>query len=279
MDTWIPIVDVEAEVALQTAAAAEGVTLPAPVRSRAGAVVESIGGHDWRVYPWLHSGPPLAAPVSSAITRTVGGILAKIHQLGLPVDRISPWHRSRLSRVSWPELAATAGAGGAGWADALTEAVPALVDLDTMGEAAPTAAPVLCHNALGPANVRLGADRRVIVSGWEHAGGQPPHWELGDALVNWTADPVRGVNADGARAMLEGYRSVAGSLPPLDMSMFSGAATSLANYLFGEVQQALNTTDGEHRRYADRSVRHLLSHLKTRSTFERLLDVTVARSA
>lgn len=273
MDTWIPIVDAESDVVLQQAAAGAGVLLPAPVRSRSGAIVESIGGHQWRVYQWLHSGPPLAAPVSAAITRTVGEILAKIHRLGLPVDRISPWHASRLSQVEWPELAATATAGGAGWASALTEAVPTLVDLDTIGEGAATAAPVLCHNSLGPGNVHLGTGGRLIVVGWEHAGGQPPAWELGDALMHWTINPGGGVNAAGARAMVEGYRSEAGSLPALDMSMFSGAATGVTNYVFGEVDQAMNARTDEDRRHADRSVRHLLTHLSSRDQLERILDL------
>ena len=67
MDTWRPIVDVETDVALQQAAAGVGILLPAPVRSRSGAIVESVGGHRWRAYGWIHSGPPLAAPVRSAI--------------------------------------------------------------------------------------------------------------------------------------------------------------------------------------------------------------------
>ncbi|HEX6357800.1 glyoxalase superfamily protein [Actinophytocola sp.] len=76
MDTWWPIVSDEDDVALQEAAAAAGVLLPAPVRSRSGAVTESVGEHSWRVYEWAHSGPPLTAPAGSAVTREVGGILA-----------------------------------------------------------------------------------------------------------------------------------------------------------------------------------------------------------
>lgn len=279
LDTWLPIVDAETDVALQRAAARAGVLLPAPVTSRSGAVVESVGGHRWRAYEWCHSGPPLAAPVSAAVTYQVGGILARIHRLGLPVDRISPWHASRLSRTSWAELAASAKARGAAWADALAEVVPALVDLDSIGEREPTAAPVLCHNTLGPASVRLGEGGRLVVFDWEHAGGQPPAWELGDVLMHWTADPGGGVNAAGARAMLEGYRSEGGELPPLDLAMFSGAATSLGNYVSGEIHRALDASDDEDSSHADRSVRHLLSHLPTRTGFERLLDaVTVTAS-
>lgn len=290
MDTWRPIVDAETDVALQQAAARAGILLPAPVRSRSGAIVESVGGHVWRAYEWIHSGPPLTAPVSSAITHEVGGILASIHRLGLPAPgRISPYHTSRRSagwiagagpatEAEWRELAARAGARRADWASALTEAIPTMVDLGTVGEGVPPPPPVLCHNTLGPGKVRLGRGGCLIVVGWEHAGGLPPSWELGNALTDWAVDPDNGVNVAGARAMIEGYQSEAGSLPPLDMAMFRGHVISLGNYVFDQVEDALNAHSAEDQRHTARSVRHLLSHLGSgaRSNLEQLLDVAVA---
>jgi thiamine kinase-like enzyme len=76
-----------------------------------------------------------------------------------------------------------------------------------------TAEPVLCHNNLNPGNLRVGAGGRLIAVGWEHAGGLPPGWELSDALANWAVNPGGGVNAAGARALVDGYRARAGSLP------------------------------------------------------------------
>ncbi|WP_129665578.1 phosphotransferase [Phytoactinopolyspora endophytica] len=276
VDGWIPIVDVEDEVALQLAAAEAGVALATPVRSASGAIVETIDGHPWRVYERLASGPPLVAPVSSTITYTVGRILAKIHRLALPVDRVSPWHASRLSQTTWGTLADEAKAEHANWAPTLAEAIPRLTDLEAIGEDMPVPVPVLCHNTLGPSQVRVGARRQLVVVGWEHAGGQPASWELGDALMHWTINPSGGVNTVAARAMAEGYRSEVGLLPPLDMGMFRGAVISLANYVSGEVHQALNADHDEDRRRADRSVRHLLSHLPSRHNLERLLDVVQA---
>ncbi|MCW6011063.1 phosphotransferase [Micromonospora sp. CPCC 205371] len=278
IDTWIPIVDVETEVALQEAAAGAGVLLPAPVRSRSGAIVESIGEHSWRVNQWLHSGPPLSAPASALLTRELGRILATVHGLALPVDRISPWHTMRFAPHGWAEMADTARAKGAPWAPALADAVSTLEELDSIGPAV-GAQPVLCHNSLGPNNARRAADGRLVVVGWEHAGGQPPSWELGDALTHWTINPNGGVNAAGARALLDAYRTVAGALPPLGMGMFTGAVTSLANYVAGQLDHALTARDEEIRRYQDRSVRHLLAHLPTRATLERLLDEAVSLSA
>jgi len=261
LDIWIPIVDADADAALQLAATNEGIALPAPVRSRHGAIVESIGGHDWRVHRWLHSGPPLSAPVSATTTGVVGEILAKIHRLGLPVDRISPWHASRLSQRAWPELAATAKSRGAPWAPALAEVVPILTDLESIGAERPQPAPVLCHNNLIPGNVRLGQNNQVIVFGWDHAGGQPPARELCEALTHWAVGPNGSVNAAGARAMIDGYRRACEFPPPLDITTFRGTAIGLANYVAGEIDRALKTDNEEDQRHADRSVQHLLAHL------------------
>lgn len=273
MDTWWPIVDAETDVSLQQAAAAAGVLLPAPVRSRSGGIVESIGGHDWRVHEWLHSGPPLSAPASSSVTRAVGGILATLHGLALPVDRISPWHQRRFSDAGWPELAATARIERATWATALSDAVSTLVELEVVGAGGAAPEPVLSHNSLGPAKARRGANGRLIVVGWDHAGGQPPSWELGDALMHWTVNPSGGVNVAGVRAMVDGYRARAGSLPALDMSMFRGAVTSIANYVSGQIHEALNANTEEDQRFMDRNMRHLLAHLPTRTALEEILNI------
>ncbi|HKA12194.1 MAG TPA: phosphotransferase [Candidatus Dormibacteraeota bacterium] len=305
MDTWRPIVDAETDVALQQAAAGARILLPAPVRSRSGAVVESICGHSWRAYEWIHSGPPLIAPVSAAITQEMGRILARIHRLGLPAPgRISPYHSSHRSagwiagagpvpEAEWRELAARARARHADWAPALTEAIPTLVDLGTIGEGATPPPPVLCHNTLGPGSVRLGTLPRgaggggagngrggLVVVGWEHAGGLPPSWELGEALTHWAVDPGNGVNVAGAQAMIEGYQSEAGALPPLDMAMFRGAVIALGNYVYDQVEDALTARDAGDQQHTARSVRHVLSQLssraESRANLVQLLDVAVA---
>jgi Ser/Thr protein kinase RdoA (MazF antagonist) len=272
VDELFPLTDGEDNTRFQEAAARAGVVLPAPIRSGTGAAVEAIDGNQWRVYQWLHSGPPLAAPVSATITREVGKILATIHALRFPVDGISPWNAQRLATMSWARLAQVAADTGAGWSAELAAALPTLVELESIGHRATPAEPVLCHNNLNPGNVRLGAGGRPVVVGWEHASGQPPEWELSAALANWAVNPGGGVNAAGARALVAGYRARAGVLPPLHLDTFRGAATALQNYVAGQLHLALNANGADDQRYADRNVRHLLTHLPSRATYEQLLD-------
>ncbi|WJK39464.1 phosphotransferase [Solwaraspora sp. WMMA2056] len=272
MDTWLPIVDADTDVALQLAAAAAGGLLPTPVRSRDGNIVESVGGHRWRAYRDLPAGPPLAAPVSAVVAGAAGDVLATLHGLALPVDRVSPWHARRLGPASWAGLSGTATARQAPWAGQLAAAVPALEDLAAIGRDVPVPDPVLTHNTFGPAQTRLAPDGRLVVVGWEHAGGQPPAWELANALLDWAVAPHSRVDAVGARALIDGYRQRAGGAPTLCLADFRGAATGLINYVCEQVEAALAAGTAEDRRYADRSVHHLLTHLPTRTTLERLLD-------
>lgn len=270
LDEWWPIVDVETEVKLQEAAAAAGVVLPAAVRSTTGGLVETVDDRQWRVTTWLHDGPPLLAPASSTITHEVGRVLAAIHGLGMPVDRISPWHAARLSPVPWADLARAAYAQGAGWASLLDDALPRLTDLETLGEGSSPVEPVLTHNALGPAMARVGRDGRLVVFDWEHAGGQPPAWELSDVLMHWTIGPDGRVNEPGARALVAGYRDVAGAVPELSLASFQGAGISVANYVDGQIGSALDSR-GADRDVAERSVRHVLTHLPTTAALSQLL--------
>ncbi|WP_067501105.1 phosphotransferase [Actinoplanes sp. TFC3] len=234
------------------------------VRSRPGNVTEQINGKQWRAYEWLTSGPPLAAPVAAVVTREVGALLATIHALGVPANRLCPWSSLRLPATGWPELSEAAAGKGAGWAPELAAAVPTLTGLAALSDAPVPAEPVLCHNNLTPGNVRVGAGGCLVVTGWEHASGLPPVWELCAALVNWTVEPGGDVNGPAVRALLDGY----GEPPQLTLGSFRGTATALQNYVAGQVEVALGSTDD----YADRSVHHLLTHLPTLATYEQILQ-------
>lgn len=177
-----------------------------------------------------------------------------------------------MSTTSWARLAELAADRGAAWSPLLAAAVPTLIELESVGDGVTTTEPVLCHNNLGPGNVRRGPGGRLLVVGWEHASGLPPEWELSAALVNWSVNPGGGVNAAGAHALVDGYRARAGALPRLCLDTFRGAAIGLLNYVAGQVDLALTVDTVEDRRYTDRDVRHLITHLPSRATYEQVLD-------
>jgi hypothetical protein len=64
----------------------------------------------------------------------------------------------------------------------------------------------------------------------------------------------------------------------LTLDTFRGAAIGLQNYVAGQVDRALDAAGTDDERYAGRSVRHLLTHLPSAETYERVLDAALARA-
>jgi len=134
---WYGIDDIvehaETDVRLQEAALAAGVLLPRPVRSVTGAVVECVDGRNWRVNAWIEAGPPLSAPVSAAIARQAGALLARLHALALAPDRpMEAWYRPIKTADDWAALAVRASALNLEWASAFGQLQDKIADLTHM---------------------------------------------------------------------------------------------------------------------------------------------------
>ena len=264
----------ETEVRLQKAALAAGVLVPRPVRSMSGAIVESIDVKSWRVSEWVRSGPPLSAPVSDALAHQAGALLARLHALALQPDRpMEPWYTPINTPEEWAALADSASANRVDWAASLQDLLEDVADLWRMATTAAPPAPILCHCGFGPANTRVARDGRLVVLGWEHAGGFPPNWEVANAIVAWCVGPQRNAaDAQAARSFINGYRSIMGNSPALDLSCFTAEAAGWLNYAYGQIRCALDTADPDQRQFTHRNVRHLLQHAPSVAWFERVLD-------
>jgi hypothetical protein len=261
----------EQDVRLQEAAAATGVLLPAPVRSRAGGVFEAIDGRNWRVHESADAEPPLVTPVAAEVAGQVGEALARIHGLGLRSESgVERWLTFRRPAEEWRTLARAAAARGAAWAPALQHALPELTALAETGVTPPPEPLLLTHCSLGPGNARL-RDGRLLITGWEHAGAQPAAWELGAALVAWALGTDRTVNTRAAHALWGGYRTAGGTVPALDVDNFSASISAWLNWTHGQAAGALEAPDGERRRTLDRSAAQLLSRPLTRAGLDSIL--------
>lgn len=269
----VDVAAVETDMRLQEAAAEADVLLPAPVRNVSGAVVESIGDCNWRVHAWIEAGPPLSAPVSAAISMQAGMILARLHSLALPAPEGSGWWIThRHTQSDWRDLIEQASAARAAWAARLEAAMPTLLELRELAGAAEEPPTILCHRGIAPANVRLTSTGRLAVIGWEHAGGLPPSWELGSALLAWATGPGdEPMNESAAMALIEGYRRGGGVLPRLELGVFQATAAGWLHYLYFQAQAALSTSEGEQRGHVERMVGHMLNHPPAPAELRRLL--------
>ena len=271
---WFDEGAVEAEVLLAQSAAAIGIKTLRPVRSKAGAVVETLDGARWRVYELPPLGPEPSVPADPRHAAAAGRILARVHGLRLPAPQpVQRWLTFARSEEQWQALHRAAEERGAPWAARLAEALPAIAEVSGIVE--PTHeddATVLsaCHYA--PNTFRVaGADDLAVVS-WEHAGAMPPRWDLGGTLAAWSEGVLHRVNAPAAKAVLTGYAEETELPGPLDLGIFSATVCGSLNWLASRIRIALTEPDAERREQADRAVPWLLDRPPSRATFQAVLD-------
>ncbi len=271
---WFDGSAVDAEVLLAEAAAAAGIKTLPPVRSKDGAVIETVGGSRWRVYALPLLGPEPSTPADPRLAAAAGRILGRVHNLRLPAPQpVTPWLTTVRSESQWRGIQAAAEARGAPWAARLAEVIPAIVDVSGIVEPAGEGeATVLSACYYAPNAFRtVGADDLAVVM-WEHAGATHPRWDLGAALAAWSGGLPGEVHATAARALVAGYAGEADIPRPLGLGIFSAEVCASLNWMATRMQIALKGCDAERQEQADRAVPWLLDRPPSRATFEALLD-------
>lgn len=79
--------EVEAAVLPAESAAAAGIRTPRPMRSRAGAIVETVQGSRWLVYERPALGPEPSLPADARHAAAAGRIVGRVHRMGLPAPQ------------------------------------------------------------------------------------------------------------------------------------------------------------------------------------------------
>ncbi len=262
----------EEAVRLMDAAREAGITVPRAMRNTAGGLLEEVGEHRWRVDQWLELGPTIASPVSSANAFKAGQLLATLHGLDLEHSKqMHPWLAAEpRSSEEWNRILSVVEKAEVSWTRALADALPAILDIGSAAVEAPVDGLVLTHTDFQPSSTHLGRDGALVPTGWEFAGAITPSWHIGLVLDSWCAMPNTEINEVTAKAILHGYASIAGSLPHLDVSIFSPVIVAWLNWLVSRMSIALNG-EGEDRERATRELTHMLAFPKKRTTLERLL--------
>ena len=96
----------------------------------------------------------------------------------------------------------------------------------------------------------------------------PPRSSL--VLDAWCSKPDEGTNEGVVKPLLEGYASVSGSLPELNLTIFSPVISAWQNWLVSRMNVALSG-DPEDRINSEREVQSMLARPHDRSRFEQLL--------
>ncbi len=235
----------ELEARVTEAAIAAGIETPAVVRAATGEVTHHIDGDRWRVFAWHDLGLAYAPPLDAVNAERVGEALARLHGLGLEgeASRIIPWFTARRDAAAWRWMEGEAREAEAPFAEALTAALPGLIEL--VGTARPegfTGPCVLSHCDLNAGNIWTGQGGLALID-WEHAGDIPPLWELGAGLVTWAIGPEGAVDAGAANALARGY----GAACALDIGVFAGAVSAHLNWSLNRAHAALTHRDADER--------------------------------
>ncbi len=253
---WAPAEPRPADIRVQAAAAAAGISLPSPATAPDGAAVIPVGGRLARVYEWVDLAAPLQAPVPVAAAAEAGQLLGLLHRLAIPAtEPEDPWFTQAPAPLAWDELASRAAAARRPWASRLAVARRLIDDLTAFAIASPQPL-VACHRDFNPDNVLPArADGTLIVLDWENAGRLDPRRELGYALFAWCSGggrPDRGA----ADAMKAAYADASGFAAGPEAGLYATAVAVHLNFLHVMATQALD--DLSHRAYAEQAVAALL---------------------
>jgi hypothetical protein len=278
---WYDGGDRETEAELAEAAAGVGIRTPPLKRSTSGSVIEDVDSPDgrsrWRVFGWTPVGPMPSLPIDAKLASAAGAIIGRVHALGLPPRRqVDSWLTRRRPESDWWDLHRDAVRAEIPWADALADAIPAIVEVSTVidgGDPNDTAVISACHFA--PDAFRTVGDDLVVVS-WEYAGAIPPRWDLGQALARWSAGAdAEEVNAPAAQSLLNAYmREARGvSVGQVDLGIFSADISASLNWTATRVHVALHAGDRSRRQMAEREIPGLLAAPPSSHRYDRILKV------
>ena len=212
----------------ERAAFAAGIAMPEPVAAN-----ETVLIHRWvdgeRV--------PIDRPVSTALARQVGELLARIHTLDVEWTHVSIEDPMPTAEV-WRQLADRAAEQP--WGGELDRLVPTLAAIgafvDGVGQPEPI---VLTHRDVGQKNL-LVRDGRPILLDWETTGKMPLAAELGStALTLATGRDLDSLEPAVFRATLDGYVDAGGQLPDPGTHWFADHLSGWTWFLRWNVERCL----------------------------------------
>jgi Ser/Thr protein kinase RdoA (MazF antagonist) len=258
------------DVAFQLAAAAAGIPLPPPRRTRDGRVVlpapETASAGSVRVYQWADLAP---GPVVTGAE--IGAVTARLHRLRHPDPRpAEPWFSEPIGSAAWEAMHAAAARARASWAGALGRWLPELIALDAAVIPPAPARMITCHRDLNIENVLYAAAGGVVVLDWENCGPAQPEQELA-AIV---ADIAMDVTLAAARDVYVSYLVTGGPARVTRVSDFASAAAVQGHLLQFYSRRALDPGDTpDNRARARRRLDHMTRQPLTLARAGRLISL------
>jgi hypothetical protein len=216
--------------------------------------------------------PPLVGTPAHAVE--AGAALATLHLLALPTDRPvsqpppaplgARWLNWQPAEEHWRSAASRAAQACRPWAKSLETLIPTLLAAAGVCRDISDEPAILSKCGLGIGDMRPGPDGGWVFLGWEHTGPLPSTYDFGGCVAGFDEDAL-------TRGYVEGYRRAGGTVPSLDLGLFTTAISAQLNWMITRINIALTDTDEERRDLAEREVPLLLASPPTLERYERLL--------
>ncbi|MGB6977106.1 MAG: phosphotransferase [Gammaproteobacteria bacterium] len=193
-------------------------------------IITSIDEKHFLVFPWINGKTLIIADLQSKQAHQIGEVLAKMHQVNVPLDELAPFIGAGYTEAHWKMLKNKALQQQLPWAAKLSEALPNLV---RWSQQAAQTLPLLgvkdcvAHRDFDPKNViwqdnatselksRWGAGTPIIID-WEYAGLISSDVDLLTVALNWSITEKQQINKILFLAVLSGYRRITGALPTIN---------------------------------------------------------------
>lgn len=255
---------------LRLAAVSAGVLSAPPRRTPDGGLVASIDETPWRVEEWMDLGPVTTRPVAASTARTVGALLATLHQLAIPSD--VPFHAYTTTRrplSTWHELIERGKRAGKDWTDDLVALLPGIEEIYSVPDPSFNDA-ILGNCLINEDSVRLGHRGELVITEWGFTGAVTPALEFASVLTHLVFRPS--INVVAARAFADGYRDVAGRIPELDRSSFLFEIGGWCNWTWNQLCESIDPRDADHAWLAEHEGRDSLAQPMTVEALDGLID-------
>ena len=190
---------IERSTAFHLACWEAGVPTPEP-RTAGGRFVAEVDGELVQAYTWVD----LADPDPLLDPAAVGSLLAALHAVRrAPEGLVHEWFEAPIGQREWRAVLKAARAAGAPYADRLADALPRLLEAETV--LTPMARVQTCHLDLWADNLRRTTDGGLCVIDFDNAGPADPARELAMVVVEFgRGDAVR------QRRLYDAYRDAGG---------------------------------------------------------------------
>jgi len=229
-----------------------------------GSPLRCVGEIYYLVYPWVDGGVRYFGEISEEMCRTIGGVLAQIHQL--PAGELEPiGAKPEKLSINWSEYETAIMEENLPYAALYGQSVPLLQRLQERANAAleHVRKNSIGHRDMDPKNVMWDEKGSPWMIDWEAAGLVDPMQELAEMMIGWALDETGEIVWSKFYAVRDGYKKKSGTTIQIPAYAFDAVIEGKLNWLHYNIRRSLGmeTVDGQEQILGTKEAEHALKDL------------------